>query len=351
MKKYAVIMAGGSGSRLWPLSREERPKQFIQAGGEESMLVRTLEQIRQVVPPENCFVITNRNLLEITRKTLGDSVPASNILLEPLRRNTAACISYAVFLLKNRVTSGLVCFFPADSYVKDQVSYRAAVEQAFDAAEGSGGLVVIGVIPTYPATGYGYIRVDPRGASPYPVAEFVEKPDYAAAKGYCDSGNCWWNSGIVAGSLNAFLEKIKLFLPEHYKEFSDLTKGPDGQGAAEKAFRQLPGISFDKGVLEKSTDTVAVRGGFDWDDIGNLESLSVTLKPDGSGNRVNGKFLGIDTQNSVVYGGKSLVAAVGLENMVIAVTDDAVLVCPKNRVQEIKTLVEHLKTGGYERYT
>ena len=351
MEKYAVIMAGGSGSRLWPLSREERPKQFIRAGGEESMLVRTLEQIRQVVSPENCFVITNRNLLEITRKTLGDSVPASNILLEPLRRNTAACISYSAFLLKNRVGSGLVCFFPADSYVKDRASYRAAVEQAFDAAESSGGLVVIGVTPTYPATGYGYIRVDPRGESPYPVAEFVEKPDYDTAKGYCDSGSCWWNSGIVAGSLDSFLEKIKLFLPEHYKEFSGLTKGPDGQGAAEKAFRALPGISFDKGVLEKSTDTVAVRGRFDWDDIGNLESLSVTLKPDGSGNRVTGKFLGIDTRNSVVYGGKSLVAAVGLEDMVIAVTDDAVLVCPKNRVQEVKTLVEHLKAGGYERYT
>ncbi len=351
MEKYAVIMAGGSGSRLWPLSRENRPKQFIRAGGDESMLIRTLEQIRQVVPAENCFIITNRNLQEITRKTLGDSIPASNILFEPLRKNTAACISYSVFLLKERVGSGLACFFPADSYVKDQAAYHDAVEQTFDAAEKTGRLIVIGINPTYPATGYGYIHVDPNREGPYPVSEFKEKPNQEKAMEYFESGDYWWNSGIIAGNLNEFQEKIKLFLPEHYREFSGLTNDPDGQDSAEKAFRMLPDISFDEGVLEKAKDLVAVRGRFDWDDIGNLESLSVTLKPDDSGNRVNGKFIGIDTGDSVVYGGKLLVAAIGLKDMVIAVTDDAVLVCPKDRVQDVKKLVEHLKTSEYEQYT
>lgn len=352
MKKYAVIMAGGTGSRLWPISREKKPKQFISADGDQCMLVQTIERIRQSVPLENCFVITNGNLLDITQNILRNMIPACNIITEPLRKNTAACISYASLLLKNKFEDGVICFFPADGYVKNKSAYQTAIDQAYKTAENSNSLVIIGITPSYPATGYGYIEVNADNDSgQYPVVEFVEKPDYKTAEGFLSLGNYWWNSGIVAGRLDTFLDHVKLFLPVHYHEFSVAIRSTHGQDVFEcvkKAYDRIPNISFDKGVLEKSSKILAIKGVFDWDDIGNLESLAISLNPDEKGNMAKGKFLGIDTRDSIIYSGEKLVTAIGISNMVIAVTDDAVLICPRSRVQDIKMLVDLLKDKDYQ---
>ncbi len=345
-------MAGGAGSRLWPLSREKKPKQFISADGRRSMMLQTIERVGPVVPQSNRFVVTNRDLAALTEKTLEGIVPASNFILEPERKNTAACIAYSAFVLKNRGKDGVLCFFPADGYVKDQDAYRFAVERAFEAAENSDGLVVIGITPTFPATGYGYLHVDPAQKSEIcPVLQFVEKPDQTTAEQFLFSGNYLWNSGIVAGRLSSFVSHVRSFLPEHYRAFSALLHGFGGQDISaltKKAYDGLSDISFDKGVLEKSGDIAAVRGDFDWDDIGSLESLAIALSPDADGNRVKGEFFSVDAKNCIVYGGEKLVAAVGVENMVIAVTDDAVLVCPRSRAQDVRSLVEQLKSSRYK---
>lgn len=348
-------MAGGVGSRLWPLSREKRPKQFINADGEKCMLLQTLERINPVVPPNNCFVITNQDLKDITLETLEGRIPPANIITEPLRRNTAACIAYAVFALKHKGKEGTVCFFPADGYVRDALAYRTAVELAYGAAGASDSLVIIGIPPTYPATGYGYLSVDTEEESGvYRVGEFREKPDLSTAEKLLSLGNYWWNSGIVAGRLDAFTAHIGAFLPDHEKAFSAVPNDSDRQDfilSLQQAYAGLPEISFDKGVLEKSKDILAVKGNFDWDDIGSLSSLAAAASPDANGNHMMGKFVGIDTRGSVIYAERPLVAAIGVENMVIAVTDDAVFICPKERTQEVRQLVDKLKENGYESYT
>ncbi len=319
------------------------------------MMLRTIERISPAVPLSNCFVVTNRNLAAMTEDALKGVIPASNLIVEPERKNTAACIAYSTFTLKSKGKDGVLCFFPADGYVKDQTAYRLAVKQACEAAEKTDGLVIIGITPSYPATGYGYIHVDLGQENKiYPVIRFVEKPDRETAEQFLSSGNYLWNSGIVAGRLSAFVSHIQSFLPKHYDGFSAFKDNLDGQDIlpfVKKAYAEIPGISFDKGVLEKSNDIVAIKGDFDWNDIGSLESLAVSLPPDIDGNKVKGDFFSVDTKDCIIYGDKALVTAIGMRNVVIAITDDAVLVCPRDRVQDVKILTERLKNSRYKSLT
>lgn len=347
-------MAGGSGSRLWPISREEFPKQFITVDGDKCMLLKTIERICKFIPVENCFVITNQNLVGLTKKVTKNIIPKANIIIEPERRNTAACIAYPTFYIMNKFIDGVVGYFPADGYVRNQQAYLSAVEHSYDAAEKLDKLVIIGIEPSYPATGYGYINVDRSNENIYSVKKFIEKPNSETAKKLLSSRDYWWNSGIVVGNVHTFVNNIKLFLPEHYRAFSSLSGDFDNKKtfqSIKKAYHQIPNISFDNGVLEQSPDILAVRSDFDWDDIGNLESLSIALTPDDDGNKIEGKFLGIDVHNSIVYSNKMLVTAIGIDSFIIAVTDDAVLVCPKNRVQDVKSLVDRLKENNLKAYT
>ncbi|MFO7160556.1 MAG: mannose-1-phosphate guanylyltransferase [[Clostridium] cellulosi] len=355
LDRFAVIMAGGAGSRLWPLSRESRPKQFIEVGDGKCMLLQTIDRIREIVPYDKCFIITNKKLFDITRKTVEDIIPVSNIILEPMRKNTAACIAYAAMILKEKAGQGVLCFIPADGYVGDENSYRAAVMQACRAAEETNNLVVIGITPTYPSTGYGYIHIASEKAEngAYKVERFVEKPDLATAERYMKSGDYLWNSGILVGTAEAILKNVKKYLPNHFDSLSRAVKAENnGQLplAIENAYNMLENISFDNGVLEKCSAISAVKGRFDWDDIGSLGALPRVLGTDKDGNAIKGNYVGIDTSNTIICGNDMLVAAVGVNNMVIAVTQDAVLVCPKDRVQDVKALVGRLKEKGLERY-
>jgi mannose-1-phosphate guanylyltransferase len=361
MQKYAVLMAGGSGTRLWPLSKETSPKQFIPVEGDSSMLVQTIKRLCKVVHPGQCFIITNRLLSDITKKTAGEYIPESNILSEPDRKNTAACIAYATFLLRKKYKEGVLCFVPADGYVKDTESYAQALQTAFETAEQTSGLVVIGVKPAYPATGYGYIHVEPAasaGVKTSPVLDFIEKPAPELAQELVRSSDYLWNCGIVAGTMDAIIRHIKEYIPEHYHKLSDALgkeeeekeEGGEQNVAelVEKAYRELQSISFDNGVLEKCTSSLyAVRASFDWDDIGSVDALAKTLEPDSEGNRVKGRHIGINTTNSVIYGKNSAICTIDVDNMIVVGTKDEVLVCPRNKSQKIKILVDKLKQQGY----
>jgi mannose-1-phosphate guanylyltransferase len=354
LKQYAVIMAGGTGSRLWPLSRENKPKQFISVEGSKCMLVQTVERICEIIPAERCFIITNQTLLAITRDTVKDLIPVSNIILEPERKNTAACIAYASLLLKEKIGSGILCFVPADGYVINRTGYRSAIERAYRAAENTSGLVIIGVTPSYPATGYGYIQTDAGTEADdqvYQVKHFTEKPDHDTAKAFLSSGDFLWNSGILLGTVDTITDNIKSFIPEHFEKISQAVKHesePDFYSYIERAYREIQEISFDKGVLEKSGGIHVVKGNFDWDDIGSLDALCKTFRSDSMGNSIQGEHMGLDTSNSVIYSEQGLVATIGVENMIIAHTGDTVLVCSKDRAQDVKSLVEMLKINGYE---
>jgi mannose-1-phosphate guanylyltransferase len=358
LDKYAVIMAGGAGLRLWPLSRESKPKQFISVDGNKSMLVQTIERICELVPAENTFVITNKHHLDLARETLKDLIPESNIILEPLRKNTSACISYATLLLEMKFQNGLICFIPSDSYVRNKDEYLKAVSLAYRAAERSNEIIVIGVNPTYPATGYGYIQVEseedlnPDGVAR--VLQFKEKPNIATAREYIESNQYLWNTGMVAGHFNALIKGIKRFIPEHFNKISEALEHKDEtefHSIIEKTYSELEDISFDNGVLEKNKNLQAVKGSFDWNDIGSLDALSIAIDSDANDNSVYGKHFGIDTNSSVIYSIDSLVTTIGLNNMIIVDVGDSIIVCPKERAQDIKVLVEMLKKNGYENYT
>lgn len=354
MEKYAVVMAGGSGTRLWPLSKESRPKQFISVYGDKSMLVQTVERLCEVVPSDKCFIITNRNLLDITWETVSNLIPYSNIIPEPEKKNTAACIAFASMLMKKKFGDGLLCFVPADGYVEDQTNYKKAIELAYLAAERTNSLVVIGIAPAYPSTGYGYIQIDAGPCNTedgiLKVLRFVEKPDLETAKRYVASEQFLWNAGIVAGSMDVIIDSIKKFLPKHFDKISEALKHLDEEDFStyiENAYNEIQNISFDNGVLEKSSRIHAVRGAFDWDDIGSIDALSKTFNTDAMGNSVKGRHFGIDTSNSVICGDNTFIATIGVKNMIVAGTKEAVIVCPRDRAQDVKTLVEKLKLNGY----
>lgn len=346
-------MAGGSGTRLWPLSKEASPKQFIPVDGDSSMLVQTIKRLCKVVKPEQCFIITNRLLSDITKKTAGCYIPEENILSEPDRKNTAACIAYATFLLRKKHKEGVLCFVPADGYVKDIESYVEALQLAFETAERTNGLVVIGVKPAYPATGYGYIHVEPvtsAGAKTSHVLNFIEKPPPELAQELVSSDDYLWNCGIVAGTMDAFMRNIQEYIPDHFHKLSDALEKEEEDAALliEKAYRDIQGISFDNGVLEKCASSLyAVRASFDWDDIGSIDALAKTLEQDSEGNRVKGRHIGINTTNSVIYGKDSAICTIDIDNMIVVGTKDEVLVCPRNKSQKVKILVDKLKQQGY----
>ncbi len=353
MDKFIVIMAGGSGTRLWPLSREVKPKQFINIDDGNCMLVRTIERVCEIVPAERCFTITNKMLVDITHKTVKDLIPYSNILVEPEKKNTAACISYATLLLKERYGEGLVCFVPADGYVKDNKAYKDAIELAYAAAEKTNELVIIGITPTYPATGYGYIQIDNDDDSDkiLRVLKFIEKPDLETAKKLISTGEYLWNGGILVGTMDAIIKNITAFLPNHYSKLSDAIKHVDegsGNTYIESAYNEIKNISFDNGVLENSKDVYVVKGSFDWDDIGSIEALSKMMDIDADGNAVRGKHIGVETSNSVVVSDDKIIATMGIDNLIVVSTPDVILVCPKNRAQDIKTIVDILRCNGYK---
>ncbi|HEX2926654.1 MAG TPA: mannose-1-phosphate guanylyltransferase [Ruminiclostridium sp.] len=354
MERFVVIMAGGSGTRLWPLSKEERPKQFISIDNGECMLVQTINRVCRCVPASNCFIITNQSLMDLTREAVKDIIPYSNIIAEPQKKNTAACISYGAMLLGRRLGEGLLCFIPADGYVRDHQKYAEAIELAFTAAEAEEKLVVIGITPSYPAIAYGYIKTG-GCASPenrlMKVIKFTEKPDYGAAKAMLEAGDHLWNGGIVAGRIGTITENIRTYLPEHYKNFTEALShyGEENFNTyIADAYNKLQNISFDNGVLEKCSDINVVRAYFDWDDIGSIDTLSETLEKDEDGNSLKGDYVGIKTTNSVIYADGILITAIGLDNMIIAGTKEAVIVCPRGKAQEVKNLVEKLRHKGYE---
>lgn len=358
MEKYAVIMAGGSGTRLWPLSRENKPKQYINIGSsEKGMLLQTVERLNGVISADKCCIVTNTDQKSMAIEALKDIIPHSNIILEPLRKNTAACITYAALLLKNKYKGGIMCCIPSDSYIKDEESYKSALNTACQEAESNNCIVVIGITPSYPATGYGYIKAGTGQSAVednvFPVLQFLEKPCIEKAKEFVSSGEYLWNSGIVIGTIDSILNNVKNFLPGLFHKLSEAVNLPGGSGndvALKKAFQEIDNISFDHGVLEKSKEIRVVKGDFGWSDIGSLEALDKVFEVDSMGNAVSGNHIGTKTSNSIIYSGNSLVATVGLENMIIINTGDVILACPKERAQEIRELVELLRRDGYEKY-
>ena len=324
---YAAILSGGSGERFWPLSTSERPKQFLSVFGGKSLLRQSVDRLRGLVPPERILIVTAKSLAKATYRELPE-IPRKNILLEPCRRDTAAAVATACTAVeKLGGESAVAAILTADHLMEDVAAFRRILLTAADAAERSADIVTMGVKPTYPATGFGYIKVGrPCGDGVCRAERFVEKPNLATARRYLRSGKYVWNAGMFVWKVST----LKSALAEH---------APQLVGITPKDYERLPKISFDYAVMEKSKNVLVTSGDFGWDDVGTWTSVGRHLDQTESGNAVRGDVTFLDCSGTVAVAEGARIAALGVKDLVIVTTKDAVLVAAKDRVQDLKKLL------------
>lgn len=354
---YPVIMAGGSGTRFWPLSRHLFPKQLLRIMGEDTLIQQTMRRVVSAVPPERVIISTNPAQAESIRVQLREWKDAiqDNFVLEPEGRNTAPAIALAALEILRRDPHAIMLVVPADHIVTGQRAFDAAVSIAAELAE-QGHLVTFGIKPIRPETGYGYIKPDKkvtltqRGTlRGHPVSRFVEKPNATKAAQYLKAGDFYWNSGMFIWRASTILEEIRRHQPKLSRGIEEIGKMlQDGapRRAIDEAYRALTPVSIDNGVMERSTKAAVVPVSFRWSDVGSWGSLDEVAPRDKAGNVVGGRVVDIGSQRSILYGDRRMVATIGLTDMVVVDTPDATLVCPKSRAQDVKQIVEILKRQG-----
>ncbi len=348
---YGIIMAGGGGTRFWPLSRRETPKQLLNLSGRELMVNEAVDRLTRVAAYEDIYIVTNCEQAEAMERATQGRIRAERILREPCARNTAACIGYAAMKIAHERGDGILVITPSDAYIRDEAAFGETLRVAVDAAQATGKLVTIGITPTFPATGYGYIRCEKAAGRVKPVAQFVEKPPRERAEEYLKSGDYVWNSGMFVWRASVILEKFRLLLPELYAGLEKIAAA-FGTGEEERVLSEtypiLPSVSVDYGILERSGDILVVPGEFGWSDVGSWDMLGTLHPCDDAGNVVVGNAVQVDTHNTVIYSSGRLIAAVDVSDLVIVETPDAVLVCPKSGAQDVKKVVERLRAEGRE---
>lgn len=343
--RYAVIVAGGSGTRFWPKSRAAHPKQFLSIAGDRSLIRQTADRLLGLVRKERIFVVTGEAHAQHARDALGDLDPR-NILVEPVGRNTAPCIAWATAVIAAGDPSARIAVFAADHYISDVPAFTAHVDAAFEAAADR--IVLFGIVPTRPETGYGYIR---RGApldgaktgkkQVFSVERFVEKPDRDTARHYVDEGSYLWNSGIFVFPARVMQAEIARLLPEIAAGIAALRADPSKIG---EIYPRLPSISIDYGVMEKAPNVAVLPASFGWSDVGSWDAAMEIGSADGEGNVVEGDALLVDVQRSMVDARSGrLVALVAVDDLLVVDTPDALLVIRRGESQRVKNVVEALK--------
>jgi mannose-1-phosphate guanylyltransferase len=349
---YAVIMAGGAGTRFWPASRSDRPKQLLPLAGKgnEPLIAASVRRILPICPAERVWVVTARHLTDATRAVLPD-LPAENFLSEPAPRNTAPCIGWAAAAIRRRDPEALVMVLPSDHFIGDEPGFRAALLRAVEASKGCS-VATIGITPTRPETGYGYLeKGEDLGAGIRAVHRFIEKPDLARAEVFASSGQHLWNSGMFFFRAGEMLGLIRKHLP-------DLAKGLDrmeraaalGDEAAEidNVFPTLPSISIDHGVMEKAERVAVVEASFGWSDVGSWQSSWELADKDAQGNAAPQSAVLVDARGNLVSDLRTkatgqVIALVGVDDLAVVLTDDALLVIPRSRSQDVKKALDEVK--------
>ena len=339
-------MAGGRGERFWPQSRLERPKHLLPIVGDKPMLAQAVERVGSVVPPENVFIITNSEQRAAVLETCPE-VPPGQVVGEPVGRDTAAAVGLAGVLVRQRNQDGTFAILPADHVIADKEGFGKTLEMAFEAAEKGDFLVTIGIEPTSPATGYGYIQKGEKACGEHPVFQvkrFVEKPDLETAKGYLASGEYAWNAGMFvwqAKNLQSALEQHVPGLSKTLDEIeSGLSAGTSQEDVLAKHYPGIEKISIDFALMEKADNVLTIPAGFDWDDVGEWPAVARHYEADGDGNVSRGLSVVDDSSGNIVYtDGGHLVALLGVEDLIVVRTEDATLVCHKDKAQQIKALV------------
>ncbi len=354
MKAYGVIMAGGGGTRFWPLSRHVEPKQLLNLSGKDRMINETIDRVSLICEKTDIFVVTNMDQVPKMKTVTEGRLTGDHILSEPCARNTAACIGYAAMEIVKKYGDGIMCIFPSDHSVQDWDAFARIIHLAQEVAEDEDCLLTLGIRPAYPSTGYGYIRYNRTvKEKAYPVLAFKEKPELPVAEEYVKSGDYVWNSGMFIWKASVILSHFEKLLPEVYAclaKIGEAMNTPEEETVIQNIYPRIPSISIDYGILEKSKDVKVIPADMGWDDVGSWDNLGVLHPSDENGNIFVGKHVTIDTKGCVTYSGKRLIATLGVQNLIIVETEDAILVCDKNRAQEVKMITDALKECGETEY-
>ncbi len=350
MKVYGVIMAGGGGTRFWPLSRNKTPKQLLNLSGKDLMVNETIDRLSYIADNKDIFIVTNTAQAPIMKEATAGRVGENHILSEPCARNTAARIGYAAVEIIKKYGDGIMVVAPSDAYIKNVDKLTHVLKLAVKTAQEQDRLVTVGITPSFPATGYGYINFDKNEAGEVKrVKEFKEKPDLETAKAYVQSGNYAWNSGMFIWRASTILKSFERFLPNIY---TDLMKIKEALGTENEAsvinevYPSIQSISIDYGIMERSPEVVVIPAEFGWSDVGSWDMLEALHSCNDNGNILLGEQINIDTSDTTIFSSGRMVAAVGVANLVIVETPDAVLVCDKSRVQDVKKVVDTLNAKG-----
>jgi len=352
-EQFALILAGGGGTRLWPASRRSRPKQLLNLGARESLLAATFRRLSALVGLERTLIVTAADQAQAIREALP-SLPAGNLVVEPAPRNTAPAVGLAAAHVARRAgEDALLAVVPADAFIRDETQYAAVLRIAL--AQASQAIVTVGIKPNRPETGYGYLQTGAKLAGSAPIfqaARFVEKPDLETARAYLASGEYLWNSGMFFFSAGRFLAEARQHLPELSALLDEICVSPDPVALAQERYPRVPAISIDYGIMEKTQGIRVVPGDFGWSDVGSWAALPEIRPPDVDGNVISGDVIVKASKGSVVIAepGAPLLGVVGVEGIVVVATRDAVLVVPKHRAQEVRSVVDELSAQGRKQF-
>ncbi len=352
MRVFAVIMAGGVGARFWPQSRESMPKQFINVFGDRTLYQRTFDRISTLVSPENVFVVTNATQRLLAAEQLPQ-IPDKNIIAEPFGRNTAPCIAVAASVISSMTEDAVMVVLPADHLISQEDNFIAQMKDATRLAEMRRALVTIGIRPTHPETGYGYIHFDV-GSVEKDISErggrrviaFKEKPDHGTAVKFLESGDYLWNSGMFVWRVDVILEELKRNLT-HFSDFRSQLRDSFGRPQFDKILEEFylraESISIDYAVMEKTQNVLTIPSNFVWSDVGSWDEVYRLSDRDGDGNSFKGDIVSLRSQSNLVWADEKTIGLVDVDDMIVVETKDAVLICRRGKSQGVKEIVESLK--------
>jgi len=356
--KYCLIMAGGSGTRFWPRSRKANPKQFLTIFGNESLIQATISRFANFIPDESIYIVSIKGQKEVLEEQTS-RLPKQNLIYEPVGKNTLPAIGLAALFIAKNDPDGIMVVSPADHLTQNDQLFQETIESAAKIAEEKNGIVTIGITPNAPATGYGYIEIADeikigQTIKSFAVNRFVEKPNLATAQSYVNSGKFFWNAGIFVFKVSVFLEAVQKYAPNLY---IDLQKIAETIGTAsyeevlDKIYNQVDSISIDYGIMEKADNVFLVQGDFVWNDLGSWEEVyKYDPKKDENQNAHVGEVIFQDTKNSYVYAPGSLVAVVGMDDVIVVKDGDTILVCKRDQAEEIKGVVAEITKRKLDQY-